>query len=694
VDEERASAGEHVSEAGVRALLPHTWHAFFGRFGRLRNVQLAAVPELVRGGDVLVVAPTASGKTEAVVAPLLERALTGRPRGAVGLAVVVVCPTRALCNDLLRRLRAPVLGVGLTVDIKTGDAPSIDADRPPNLLVTTPESLDSLLCRHTAVLKSVGAIALDEVHLVDGTARGDHVRCLTERLARVTSGRLQRCGASATVPEAASLARRYLGAGARAVVSSEGGGERRPIVARIEDAGTLESASAAIAAVFDEAPRRKLLVFANRRADVEALVAYLSARPLLRGRVFAHHGSLARGERLRVERQFLDAPAAIAVATTTLEIGIDIGDVDRVVLVGPPPNVSALLQRVGRGNRREAVTHAVCLAEGRFEAARFEHLIQCAAAGELFGEPVGFRPAVAAQQALSLVFQSPTGWISAAALHSRLPSGEGVSLREADCGALLAGLAEAGYLRAVAHRRYVADVEATRVYERGKVHSNVADSAEIEVVDELTGRALGTARFGRREREAARAGGEVALALGGRKRTVARVEDWRVVVRSAEGSEGTRFVAKEAPRYSFGLARSLGAHLGVEPDTLLVRPVADDTYLVAHFLGTVWGRVFGGLLRRFRLRKAYGGGPFFVPTTGRPEAAMLSDRGRLLREVREVVARDLKGLVRLLSPGAYGSLVPRALTERWVVDNVRPEALVDTLSRRRIIEGWLMDEDG
>ena len=214
-----------------------TWSPFFGRFGRLRPVQRAGIPKILDNNDVLMVAPTASGKTEAACAPLVEL-----NSGSERWTIVYISPTRALVNDLFQRLDSPIEQLGLTIKRRTGDHrdPLVE---PPNLLLTTPESFDSLLCRGRSralrhVLGYVNAVVLDEVHLIFGTARGEQTRWLLHRLRRlreqmvtdavIRTADLQVVALSATVPDIDALVDTYLGPH-RAVVSVEG---TRPIELR------------------------------------------------------------------------------------------------------------------------------------------------------------------------------------------------------------------------------------------------------------------------------------------------------------------------------------------------------------------------------------------------------------------------------------------------------------------------------
>ncbi len=680
--------GSEPVEAAVREALRHTWHAFFGRFGRLTAIQAQAVLPIVGGASVMVVAPTASGKTEAVVAPLLDRIFEeGRGR----LSVLLISPTRALSNDLRRRLEMPVAACGLKIDVKTGDSAGFNDEEPPELLVTTPESLDSMLCRRPGALRQVRAVMIDELHLLGYSPRGDQLRCLLSRLSKVSPEGLQICAASATVPEAEALARRYLGDGARVIRASEGVSGQRDVEAELVEAVDLDEAVEAIVALFVEAPRRKIIVFANTRAQVEGLTAALGQRDQLRGRVFAHHGSLARGERLRVERSFQDAPTAICVATLTLEIGVDIGGVDRVVLLSPPPGVSSLLQRVGRSNRREAITRVLCLYNGDFERSRFEHLLDCAARGELFEDPIPFRPSVLAQQALSLLFQNPARWVSAEALHPRLPPDAAARWSQADCGKILEKMQRLEYLREGAHKRWLPDEKAARAFEVGRMHANIQDVPDVEVVDELTGRALGRVRL--RAGDRARIGAEgFALALGGRGRRVARVSGDRVVVRGDVGGDGVgRFIGRESPRYSFGLAQSLARWLEMPVDTLVIEQPAEGDWRLVHFWGTVWGRLLEAVLRVARGRQISASSEPFIsallPGLLPAEGVGIGPADKVRGWAEVAIASDLVAFARLLEPGPMVECVPPDLLRRWVTEAIDLDRFVALASSVEVVRG-------
>ncbi len=174
--------------------LPRTWGAFFGRYGNFTETQTAAIPLLLDGANVVISAATASGKTEAALAPLIERHLP--PTHPTGLTILYLLPTRALINDLSKRLSAPLDALRVAYAVKTHDLDNFDPRYPADLLLTTPESLDALLASAPKMLIGVRAVVIDELHVFDGTVRGDQLRVLLNRLRQVRAhaARSRRCG--------------------------------------------------------------------------------------------------------------------------------------------------------------------------------------------------------------------------------------------------------------------------------------------------------------------------------------------------------------------------------------------------------------------------------------------------------------------------------------------------------------------
>jgi ATP-dependent Lhr-like helicase len=655
------------NEAAARRLLRRTWHPFFARFGRITGTQAAAIAPVYSGADILLSAPTATGKTEAVCAPAIERLLE-EPGDEATPALMLVAPTRALCNDLTRRLEPPVRRSALRVDVKTGDSPRLSTSAPPHVLVTTPESLDSMLCRRTRFLRSLKTVVFDELHLLDGGARGDQLKSLSSRLARVAPG-VQRCATSATIPRVEDVAREYLGASARVVRTDCG--QRRldceyvPIVTRQDIAIRLRELHA-------REPGSKILVFVNRRSDVEWLSGQLRDLGAL-----GHHGSLSRDRRLQVERRFLNAPSGCCVATMTLEVGVDIGDIDRVVLAAPPADVASFRQRIGRANRRGGRIKVSMLHRGDRERARFEHMVACTQQGLLFGETIAFRPALVAQQAISLMFQNPSRWVSAEALHDRLPESARAEIDVDDCGRILAALEDEGWLYSDSIGRFNPGDRAEKSFEYGGMHANISPNGDVDVVDEMTRRVVG------------RVSGKYlhkpeGFAIAGQRRKVSRVRESTVFVEGSEGTDDVTFAPNGSPRLTFDYCQSLARHCDVPERTIRCRLGEDAAWLVEHWFGTIWGEVLAGVLvaQGYRTKKV---GPFsLVAIGGGGGPRGYASKDAALRVTGRSIRSRLRRLASKLEPGPFDAYVPDDLRLEWVRRCVDVDAFAGHLAACRI----------
>ena len=335
----------------IKGLLPHTWPLFFARYGSFTAVQQQAIPVIMQGQDTLVVATTASGKTEAVLAPLAERywQQLNHPEHS-SLVILYVSPTRALVRNLYERLQPAFANTAITIAMKTGDTGPVDATHPPAIMLTTPESIDSLLTRTPRLFSTLQAIVLDEIHLFDSTPRGDHTRCLLSRIERIRqyanpdAPPAHRVALSATVPRPGEIANRYLLPQAEIV---EVPGDRQ-IVA---DVWPLYDLAELVAQLAQRArqprPVFKSLLFCNSRDEVEQTAAYLRRHLPYHAEVFVHYSNLETQMRQDVESRFAAAAVALCVCTSTLELGIDIGSVDEVVLIGAPYSLTSFLQRIG-----------------------------------------------------------------------------------------------------------------------------------------------------------------------------------------------------------------------------------------------------------------------------------------------------------------------------------------------------------
>jgi ATP-dependent Lhr-like helicase len=322
-------------------------------WSELRPTQLEAIRPVQAGDDILLLAPTAGGKTEAALFPLLSRmAIEGWQR----LSALYVCPLRALLNSLAPRVERYAAMMGRRAALWHGDIGGAARHRilrePPDLLLMTPESLEAILISprfdHRGLLSDVRTVIVDELHAFAGDDRGWHLLALIERIERLAGRPLQRIGLSATIGNAdellAWLAR---GRGGHVVDPA-----RPPSDGDVtaDHVGSLQNAVAVLSRVY-RGERR--LVFADSRARVEELTDGLRRAGV---RTFVSHGSLAVDERRQAEAAFASEPDCVIVATSTLELGIDVGDLDRVVQIDAPPSVAAFLQRMGRSGRRAGVS--------------------------------------------------------------------------------------------------------------------------------------------------------------------------------------------------------------------------------------------------------------------------------------------------------------------------------------------------
>ncbi|KOU07191.1 ATP-dependent helicase [Streptomyces sp. NRRL F-2295] len=332
----------------------------------LRPLQDAAVGPLSEGKDALLLAPTAGGKTEAACFPLLSRMHRARWSDT---SVLYLCPLKALLNNLLPRVETYASWLGRSAALWHGDTTSgtrkrILADRP-DVVLTTPESLEAMLVSvnvdHASFFSGLRAVVVDEVHAFAGDDRGWHLLAVLERLQRVVGRPLQRVGLSATVGNPDELLTWLQGSGAgsrsaqvvaphvdapRDAVSGAPPVSAPPGDIQLDYVGSLENAATVISTLHRG---EKRLVFCESRRLVEELGSALRARGVT---TFLSHASLSLDERRRAEAAFAEARDCVIVSTSTLELGIDVGDLDRVIQIDAPASVASFLQRIGRTGRR------------------------------------------------------------------------------------------------------------------------------------------------------------------------------------------------------------------------------------------------------------------------------------------------------------------------------------------------------
>jgi len=325
--------------------------------------QTLAFPEILGGRNVLLIAPTGTGKTEAVLLPIFSN-LIAQPEEPKGIQVIYITPLRALNRDMLKRLTFWAERLGITVEVRHGDTEMKtrrkQARQPPRMLVTTPETLQAILPgsqmqRH---LSSVQYVVIDEVHELAASKRGTQLAIALERLTEITNQDFQRIGLSATIGNPEEVAQFVAGTKRQiSVVQAVLAKNYRyhiespqPTTADFELSAKLETtpeAGARIRRLTELIDTHKsTLVFVNSRQNAEMIGHKFTQ--LGRNDIAVHHGSLSREERIAVEDQFKTGKLKAIIATSTLELGIDIGNVDLVAQYMSPRQVSSLIQRVGR----------------------------------------------------------------------------------------------------------------------------------------------------------------------------------------------------------------------------------------------------------------------------------------------------------------------------------------------------------
>ncbi|HXR18819.1 MAG TPA: DEAD/DEAH box helicase [Steroidobacteraceae bacterium] len=559
---------------------------FAAQFLQPTAAQAAAWPAIAAGRNVLIAAPTGSGKTLAAFLSAIDRLVRQAAERNLPAAtqVVYVSPLKALSNDIQRNLEQPLTGVAaamaamgieapaIRTQVRTGDTPPTQRramrNTPPHILVTTPESLYLLLTSDSgrAMLASTRSVIVDEIHALAASKRGAHLSLSLERLESLCGRPLQRIGLSATQKPIELMARFLVGAAqADDCVIVDCGHVRARDLALLLPDSPLEAvmSNEVWENLYDHLAQliqthHTTLIFANTRRMVERVTRHLSER-IGEQCIAAHHGSLAKELRLDAEQRLKAGKLRALVATASLELGIDIGDVELVCQLGTPRSISTFLQRVGRAN------HAVGgVPKGRLLPLSRDDLVECAAllaavrAGELDALQIPAQPLdVLAQQLVAEVSAREYGEDELYQLVRRAWPYRALERGEFD--ELLRMLAEgiatrrgrqSAYLhRDAVHRRLRArrGARLTAITCSGAI----PDNADYQVVLEPAGTFIGTLHEDFAVESLA---GDV-FQLGNSSYRILRVEAGRVRVEDAKGQPPTLpFWLGEAPARSAELS--------------------------------------------------------------------------------------------------------------------------------------------
>ncbi len=552
--------------------------------------QAAAWPLIRVGRSTLVAAPTGSGKTlTAFLAAIDGLVQQGLAEGGLADAtrVLYISPLKALSNDIHINLEKPLAGITaelarlglpaleIRTAVRTGDTPQAERNamrkRVPHILVTTPESLYVLLGSASGreMLADVQSVIVDEIHAIAGNKRGSHLALSLERLEALCNRPLVRVGLSATQKPIDAVARFLVGVERPCEIVDIGHGRARDLALEVPPV-SLEAVMSndAWALVYDRlaalaGEHRTTLVFVNTRRMAERTTRHLAER-LGAEVVAAHHGSLAREQRLSAEQKLKRGELRVLVATASLELGIDIGDVELVCQLGSPRSISAFLQRVGRAGHQVAG-----VSKGRLFPSSRDDLIECAALldavrrGELDTLNIPHAPLdVLAQQIVAEV--ACREWEEEALLQLFRRAMPYAAVDDATFQALLRMLAEGYTTRHGTRGAYLHRDLATRSL-RGRrggrltaltSGGTIADNADYAVLLEPQGLNIGTVNEDFAVESLA---GDV-FQLGNTSYRILKIESGRVRVEDAQGMPPSiPFWLGEAPgrsdELSFAVAR-------------------------------------------------------------------------------------------------------------------------------------------
>ena len=585
---------------------------FAKQFPQPTAPQIAAWPAIASGRHALIAAPTGSGKTLAAflaaIDTLVRQAVAGELADAT--QVVYVSPLKALSNDIRSNLELPLEGIAAELEamglpaaairaqLRTGDTPPAQRAAmrrsPPHILVTTPESLYLLLTSESGrgMLATTRAVIVDEIHAIAPGKRGAHLALSLERLAALCTAPLQRVGLSATQKPIEEVARFLIGSqaataaagrsAADCVIIDQGHARGRDLALVLPDAPLEAIMSNEVwENLYDQLARliqqhRTTLIFANTRRMVERVTRHLSER-VGDQHIAAHHGSLAKEQRLDAEQRLKRGTLRALVATASLELGIDIGDVELVCQLGTPRSIGTLVQRVGRAN------HAVGgVPKGRLFPLSRDDLVECTAlldavrAGELDALSIPAQPLdVLSQQLVAEVSAREYGEDELYALVRRAWPYR--ALARCDFDQLLRMLADGVSTRRGRQSAYLhRDAVNRRLRARRGARLTaitcggaIPDNADYQVVLEPSGTFIGTLNEDFAVESLA---GDV-FQLGNCSYRILRVEAGRVRVEDARGQPPTMpFWLGEAPARSTELSAAVSA-LRSEIDAAL--PVID-----------------------------------------------------------------------------------------------------------------------
>jgi len=319
-------------------------------FKQLTEIQKKAVPIIFQKKDVLVIAPTGSGKTECSVIPIFSHVKHSKKNGKI--KAIYITPLRALNRDVFRRIIEYAKNDGLTIEIRHGDTPQSArrriSDSPPDVLITTPETLVILLTQKKMLdaLSELDWIVIDEVHELLGNERGSQLSLSLERLQLNSNSEITRVGLSATIGNPEEACKFVVGTKRKLRVVQDTSIRKYDVEVKYLDGTISDVAEYIIDYVTKLQLHSPVLLFTNTRGESEFLASILKEKSTMN--IELHHGSLSSQVREETEHSLREGKEGIVVCTSSLELGLDIGSIELVIHYGSPRQVSKLIQRIGR----------------------------------------------------------------------------------------------------------------------------------------------------------------------------------------------------------------------------------------------------------------------------------------------------------------------------------------------------------
>ena len=484
----------------IKRLLKRTWYAFFSREGNFSPARKMIILTVLEGKNALIEAPETGGISEAVLAPLCEKVLEEKRKG---LAVLYLTPTRARANEIFDRLREQLARPGLRVSKKTADRACINADNPPDFLITTPEALDSLLCRYPEGLERVRAIVLDEIHVIDGGYRGDQVRLLLERLKEI-AGKFSVYALAAPAGNGTEVKvgeqvgekpREQLGEQVRAQLGERYMEDFRVI--REEGAREIkETYASTFEEIFELARKekeelKKILVFCESPEQAEELGTLLGKfrdPSTAAARLAVHHEGLSGAEMEEVENFFKNSERAVCVSAPSPYFGISVGDIDAVVFAGIPGDLHSFARGIEYAGKSTGLSRVFFLCDSKSKP-----LLELMLEHERGNGPgnKGYFPdlSVAVQQIFSVLFSSPWG-VDEDYLYGLFNN----FCTYEDLKSIIEELLAAGLISS-RNRKIYASEFIMNLGEEGTLHSNIPPEKTVEVINSRTNKTIGEARL-------------------------------------------------------------------------------------------------------------------------------------------------------------------------------------------------------